>query len=424
MSSPLAREKHINLNLDDLFNSINQWCDNSGATISITKCKYLHICRLKNCNFSIQSSNICISKVDCLRILGVFFNKRYKWNHHIEYLTTSLSNRLNIIKCLSSRKLNCNSLTLISITNALIVSKINYGLSIYGSASNTLLKKVSAIMNSAVRTSLGALCSTPINNMLFESRTLTLNTQIKLQTTNNFRSLLYGTNNPINKIVKRISNSNKTPKIPSAIYRTMANCKDINLQFQTSIKTPKLLPPWTLDQKSINLSLHQFFKTTADASQYRSMFSMIKESLDKYKFLYTDGSKSRDLTSYSITTEDKVICMSYLPNYSSIFSAELIAIHEAIKYATIKKGKFAICSDSLSSIESISNISNENYYTAIIRNNLIQNFPNIILIWVPGHSGIKGNEFADYTAKMASKHPLHTTQNINRKDLVLYIHNQ
>lgn len=415
-----SREKNINLNLDNLFNNINLWCDNSGATLSTTKCKYLHICRLQNCNCSIRSSNILISKVDSLRILGVFINSRYKWNDHIEYLRTSLSNRLNIIKCLASRQLNCNTLTLISIVKALIISKINYGLSIFGSASKTLLKKITTIMNSAIRISLGALPSTPINNMLFESNILTLNTQIKLQTTNNFRSLLYGTNTPINQIVKKLQKSKKIPKVPSTIYRTIVNCKGIGLIF-SDINSSKHSPPWTLDHRSMDLSLHRFFKTNSDTSQFKIMFSMIKDSLNEYKFLYTDGSKTTHFTTFSITTEDNIISMSHLPIYSSIFSAELIAIHGAITYAIHEKGKFAICTDSLSSINSIGNISNKDYYTSNIRTKLIQHFPNIILIWVPGHCGIKGNEFADYTAKMASKHPLHTTQNINRKDLVRFI---
>lgn len=42
-----SRGKNPSINLDNLFNSINQWSDSSGAILSMSKCKYIHICRKK-----------------------------------------------------------------------------------------------------------------------------------------------------------------------------------------------------------------------------------------------------------------------------------------------------------------------------------------------------------------------------------------
>ena len=47
--------------------------------------------------------------------------------------------------------------------------------------------------------------------------------------------------------------------------------------------------------------------------------------------------------------------------------------------------------------------------------------PKFILIWIPGHCKISGNEFADQTAKLATKSPLISTININERDLTTHI---
>lgn len=116
-----------------------------------------------------------------------------------------------------------------------------------------------------------------------------------------------------------------------------------------------------------------------------------------------------------------VIKSAILPEYSTIYSAELIAIYESLKHVHLRRGKFAICSDSLSSLKSITNINNVTHYITEIRNLLIARHPNIKLIWVPGHCGIKGNELADLNAREASTFPLITTPNYNPMDWNKYI---
>ncbi|XP_058977368.1 uncharacterized protein LOC131802040 [Musca domestica] len=142
----------------------------------------------------------------------------------------------------------------------------------------------------------------------------------------------------------------------------------------------------------------------------------------EYKFIYTDGSKSQRGISYSVVKEDTIIKHSILPEYSSVFTAEIIAIYEAINYTKYLKGKFVIVSDSLSALDCIANPNNNNIYASLIRD--IINYEKHLLVWVPGHSNIKGNEFADLVAKEAFNFPLTTTDNLNLQDIKNFVKTQ
>lgn len=150
------------------------------------------------------------------------------------------------------------------------------------------------------------------------------------------------------------------------------------------------------------------------------MFTEVRNKYHNYTFIYTDGSKINQSTSYSITLENEII-KNQLSYYSSVYSAEIIAISEAINLVKHKRKNVAICSDSLSALNSIADINNSCYYTTNIRNIITQYYPKIILIWVPGHTNIVGNNLADQAAKQAHQSPVTSTDNYNLLDIKNHI---
>jgi len=128
----LKKRKNFNINLNPIITSILDWAEDSGAKLSTTKCKHLHVCRKHNCNCALSTGNIQIQNETSLKILGVHFNNKYRWKTNTELLSHSLKQSINIIKCLSRPKLNCNTSTLLNVTKATITAKTDYGLPIYG----------------------------------------------------------------------------------------------------------------------------------------------------------------------------------------------------------------------------------------------------------------------------------------------------
>lgn len=413
-----GHEKNPIINVQGLFRDINQWCIYSGAVLSSSKCKYLHICRKRNCTVSVPGdNNISITQVETLKILGLVINKRYDWNSQIEILSDSLTKQLNIIKCLSSHKFNCNTYTLISIIKALLISKINYSLPFFGYSSKCSLRKIKTKVSSAIRMALGAFRTTPITNMLFESNIIPLEQQRDLLTSRLIKSIYNNQDTPLYAITKKCINGKKIPKIQSVLYKIIELANSLDLPTKTSLPKQKAQPVWHFKQASIDLSLSNFSKPSTDTLIFRKLFLEIRNKYNKYSFIYTDASKTHDLVSYAIVSNSKLIKTAVLPGYTTIFTAEIIAIIEAINSIKTKNGYFALCTDSLSSLKAISNLCNNNTYVSFIRNFLIENFPNVILIWTPGHCGIEGNELADKLAKEAHRSPLLTTTNFNINDL-------
>nr|XP_022908350.1 uncharacterized protein LOC111419721 [Onthophagus taurus] len=135
----------------------------------------------------------------------------------------------------------------------------------------------------------------------------------------------------------------------------------------------------------------------------------VREEWPDHIIIFTDGSVRRnpDAAGYGIYSIKGEIEEAHgLTKYMSIFAAEMQAICRSLDIIKMKRwGKVIICSDSLSALKAISNIvmGAQCHYLLIkvlkILSELSNNHQEVILVWVPSHCGIIGNERADELAK-------------------------
>lgn len=319
-----------------------------------------------------------------------------------------MNNRLNIIKYLTSKHSNVHQTSLISIINSLIVSVIDYGLAIYGQCSKHTFAPILSSYHSAIRRSLRAFPTTPIKNLLAEAGLPELRDRVE-QNILRLIPKLYISNNPIlNKDMKSSVKRTRNLRLPSTICRVAEFAKEIDIPLKPILTTTPQLPPWSLAAEIFITRLLDYSKLNTPPTVFRKMFIDIENQWCSkgWKFIYTDGSKDKENTSFAVVSDKgELINIGLLFPFSSIFTAEMLAIRFATNYASTAKGKYIICTDSKASINALQNLSNKEPLIEFVRTKLNKFKTKIKLMWVPGHCGILGNERADLAAKNVSGSP-------------------
>ena len=169
------------------------------------------------------------------------------WRHHIDYLKTESTRRLDIMKTLSGVKWGSSSQSQLCFYKIYIRSLINYGAGIYNSASNSQLKKLDTIQNAAIRIALGALRSTPTDALHIESGLLRLEMLreiISIQTLHKYARL--DILHPAFQMVRKTMNSRSTNKTKRWHKPSIDRSVELNREY--GLEPPILDPIPTLLQ--------------------------------------------------------------------------------------------------------------------------------------------------------------------------------
>lgn len=143
---------------------------------------------------------------------------------------------------------------------------------------------------------------------------------------------------------------------------------------------------------------------------------------EDYK-IYTDGSKIEGKTGYGIyDSKEKTSYSGRLKTQYTIMNAEIFAILKAVEYLKTKNIKTAvILTDSKSAAQLINNnATNDNFLVAKLKKDIHESqIERITIQWVPGHSGLVGNERADLAAKLGTNRQYVENTQLTKDDLIL-----
>ncbi|GFV78386.1 putative RNA-directed DNA polymerase from transposon X-element [Trichonephila clavipes] len=142
----------IERQLQTTVNRLVQWCDQNGHTISPSKSSCVHFCRKRNLHPdpSIHIGHIQIPVVSAVRFLGVIFDCKLTFLPHVLYLRKRCERSLNILKVLSNTLWGADRVSLLRVYHALILSRLDYGCAVYGSARASVLRRLDTIHHSAL----------------------------------------------------------------------------------------------------------------------------------------------------------------------------------------------------------------------------------------------------------------------------------
>jgi ribonuclease HI len=400
-------ERKLQLSLDKL----QQWCEENGFKFSKTKTVCMHFCMMRKIHLDpvLNLGGDEIPVVEQTKFLGLIFDKKLSFIPHIKYVRDKCTKALNLLKVVSNTSWGADRTVLLRLYRSLVRSKLDYGSIVYGSARKSYLKKLDPIQNGGLRICLGAFRTSPVESLHVEANEMPLHLRrMRL-------SLLYAVQlrsnrqNPAYQCVfyprfKYLYERRKTPILSFGLrIKDHLQKLDIDLKAIAQFTFPET-PPWTFDTPDVKFDLGEMKKSETDSSVFKSKFGELRSSMGTVFEIYTDGSKQGEKVGGAIYCEHGCR-LRRLPDRSSVYSAELEAILMAIEF--IRKSRlesFAIFSDSKSALQAIDHLKWDNPSVLKILDQLEKAYvqgKHVTFVWLPSHTGIKGNERADIAAKAA-----------------------
>lgn len=405
--------RSIESQLQLTLNRLSEWSKTTGFRFSVSKTKVMHFCRKTSCTIDpILLLNGCeLEVVDTHKFLGMHLDRKLTWKQHIKNTKNKALKGIQILRILSNTNWGSDRRTLLTIHKSLVLSRLDYGSFLYSTASKTLLKTLDSVHNQGIRLSTGAFRTSPVISILAESGMLPLSYRrdqqmlsyaIKISSNNTHP--LY---NRIRATLNEFNEQNSAPSSRSFVARIRQCFYKYNLTVQNTLnQLYHTIPPWIGNSINVDRSLSLYRKRSTSIIQYKKVFLEKLQLYKHYYVIYTDGSKH----------DDEVGCAFYCSNYqyqkhlpstTSIFTAEITAIKDAIDYAMkLDANKILIASDSLSAAISFENSFSRNPLIQMIQDSIkSRSDKTFVIMWIPSHVMIEGNEIVDSLAKTATKKP-------------------
>ena len=390
------------------------WSKETGFRFSVEKTVCVHFTRLRGIHPhpELKLNNSVLPYVENVRYLGLIFDHKLTWKQHILDLKRRCNKALNLIRVLGHTSWGADRTSLLRIYRSIVRSKLDYGSIVYDSARPSYIRSLETIHNQGVRMSTGAFRTSPILSLLAECGEPSLEMRRKYLMTCYAATLHAQPDHPTYISVFEPRYAKLFASHPKATrplgIRLTEYCKENNVTFPPPfLIEPSLCPPWLLNKPQCNVDLTVFNKTDTPPEIFRQHFRSAVEPYRQYIHIYTDASQSNSGTGCAVVAFDSVLnTLKYrLNKFCNVFTGELIAIYKALRYINDHlANQFIIFSDSLSSLQSLVTYQPRNPLVSGIQDclySLQKRKKTVILFWVPGHVGIRGNEMADAAAKQA-----------------------
>ena len=419
---------------------IHENLQNIGLNLSPQKSILLHF-NNKNIlpgSIEIKINDIIIKSQEIARFLGVLFDYKLSFIPQINSVKQKCSRSLNILKFLCGTWWGSSPDTLLTIYKSYIRPIIEYGSFVYYPTRNVHAKKLEKIQYSALRTSLGFRNSTPTNILIAESKFMLLKDRIQYLCECYLAKILTNNSSLTYKNIIRFHYIQK--KNPNKKNRLLGNCISSVMNFEKLLNVQDNYYIYKQDYETLTTSVPFDKKVGMSLKQNLNANEMLNDFIqNKHAYsIYTDGSKMLDSNSVGaacICPQLEVIIKRSLNKHASIFTAECIALNDALDVALQIENQdnrnILVFSDSLSALQALESIkvsmktnpyiySIKAKYCQFIREN--QGKKLIQLYWLPSHVGIRGNEEADSAAKNATHDLPNNLINIPFTDLYEFLY--
>jgi len=390
-------------------NVIQSWCNIWGFKISLEKTVAVRYSNSNQIHTQLQIQGTPIKTVLYAKFLGVYFDKRLTWKQHIDHLINKCKKRLNLMRAVSGSDWGASNNSLLTIYRTLIRSILDYGATAYDSATDTQLTRLDRVQHSALSLCCGAMKGTPTSALEVECREAPLRLR-RLQQQIKFAIKVKATPNHVASTVLRehwttyYGNYHDNNRPFALKVRNFFHDMDT-----TTVVAPLLsdIPPWLMCTPETDITL----SSTVSKKDHRKFCQHLLETLltsaMQAMFIYTDASITSSgragigcyIQSNSVTLEIEEAAR--ITDGVTILAADMTSIKSAFyKIQLLQKTtciKFAVFTDSLNTIALFS----VGQCQLMILLHGIKS--QVVLVWIPSHIGIPGNERADKLAALGAQ---------------------
>jgi len=419
----------ITNNIQLHINKIQAWCDTVGFKISTTKTVCVLFTRMVNIKpIPITLNGQTLQYVPTAKFLGMIFDSKLQWTHHIKYIEEKSSKRLNLMRAVAGQSWGAGKRVLLTLYKALILSLLDYGCQAMGNASIANISKFTIIQNKALMIINGAMKGTPIMALEIESGVLPLPLRrealslvyackINSQINNPTSSIL---NYTTHQIMSRNNNGNTL-----FTKLTLPTLIKLNIDLTRPHPLSLLSDYWTPVPSQIDYSLSQGYVIYSPAEQLARSMSLINGRFVDMVQLYTDGTMggNRRAASSVWVPSSGFERAVRLPDGLGVFTAELFAVGMALDHilTLAPDGKYVIFTDCLQAVRALHS-GHPRYHSDIyvevkrLVREMVDEGVDITIAWIPGHVGVPGNIQADRLCRQAltdnNIHTLETRQQL------------
>ena len=168
------QEKRAEKLIQKYLDSLSEWCNKWKIKLNPSKTQVGLFTNSNNTKeITLNLGRVPLTVSNEIKFLGLTFDRKLTWRHHIDNVRHRMWLRINAIKAISGRNLGMQSKTLIHLYKMWIRPIALYGALAYYSAAKTHINKIQVIQNSALRIALRRTRRTHIED-LHQEGSLTL----------------------------------------------------------------------------------------------------------------------------------------------------------------------------------------------------------------------------------------------------------
>ena len=418
------RVPHLYRKLQRALNCIGEWASSTGFAFSPAKSSAILFRRsLRRVDTALCPplciNNNAIPMVEEVKYLGVILDSRLNLHSHVEYVKSRVQQRMSILKCVAGKSYGADRIVLLRMYKAMIRPILDYASFILDGPNNRRVESLETLQNVCLRVVTGALRTSPIRALQVDTDTPPLSVRRKELLLRYFLKVLSDDDHPCHHLSDLTAFEEGYRGLSDRYLRRVSGFPvclrlqrllvEFRYELPTDVAKPiSRLAPWILpDFPTVMLTNRdKASRTTIDV---QTAFQTLISEHPGHRILYTDGSKRHQSVACAFTINNAFFSFK-LPDGLSVYTAELAAILEALKFVrTHRIVRSLICTDSQSAVKALSRATMDRHpLVASILELHYQTSTNGLactLVWIPGHSGITGNVRADYWAGKAHDKP-------------------